>query len=149
MFTDEDMTNSIPKTRKMRLLCLGFLAAAMAGEQLASAQTPSTQGPPARILEKYNFQGTDREMVLREVTIPPGVSAPIHHHTVPGLVFIIEGVAESAYGSDPPRLYRTGETLQDRADVPHTLFRNADPNKPLRILTFYVAAKGQPYVEMP
>jgi hypothetical protein len=38
--------------------------------------------------------------------------------------------------------YRAGETLQDRADVAHTLFRNADRNRPSRILTFYVAAKG-------
>jgi hypothetical protein len=32
--------------------------------------------------------------------------------------FIVEGVAESAYGSDDPRQYRAGETLQDRVDIP-------------------------------
>jgi quercetin dioxygenase-like cupin family protein len=144
MSTNKDMT-----TKKIRLLYLCFLAGAMASGQLALAQTLSTRGLVARTLESRNIQGTDREMVLREVTIPPGVVAPLHHHTVPGLVFIVEGVAESAYGNDRPRLYRTGETLQDQADGPHTLFRNADPNKPLRILTFYVAAKGQPYVETP
>jgi quercetin dioxygenase-like cupin family protein len=88
-------------------------------------------------------------MVLREVTIPLGVIVPLHHHTVPALVFIVEGVVEKAYTSDPSRLYRAGETLQNRADVPHTLFRNADPNRPSRILTFYVAAKGQSYVVTP
>jgi quercetin dioxygenase-like cupin family protein len=149
MSTDKDVTNPMQKTSKMRLLHLGFLAGAMAGGQLALAQTQSTGGPPARILESYNIQGTDREMVLREVTLPPGAVVPLHHHTVPGLVYIVEGVAESAYGNDSPQLYRAGETLQDQADVPHTLFRNADPNKPLRFLTFYVAAKGQPYIVTP
>jgi hypothetical protein len=32
--------------------------------------------------------------------------------------FIVEGVAESAYGSDDPRQYRAGETLRDRVDIP-------------------------------
>jgi quercetin dioxygenase-like cupin family protein len=149
MSTAENMTNSIQKTRKMRLLHLGLFAGAMAGGQLALAQTPSAGPSTARILESHNIQGTDREMVLREVTFPPGMVVPLHRHTVPGLVFIVEGVAESAYGNDPPRLYRAGETLQDQAEVPHTLFRNADPNRPLRILTFYVVAKGQPYIETP
>jgi len=65
------------------------------------------------------------------------------------LVFVVEGVAESAYGNDPPKLYHAGETLQDLADIPHTLFGNADPDKPLRFLTFYAAAKGQPYLVTP
>jgi quercetin dioxygenase-like cupin family protein len=149
MSTEKDLTNSIQKTRKMRPLHLGLLAGAMADGEVALTQTLSTGGPIARTLESHNVSGTDREMVLREVTIPPGVAVPLHRHTVPGLVFIVEGVAESAYGNERPQLYRTGETLQYRADVPHTLFRNADPNKPLRILTFYVAGKGQPYIETP
>ena len=149
MFSLRDETHSRPKARKWRLWHLGFLAVAMTGGQLALAQTPSATGPTSRILESHSIPGTDREMVLREVTIPPGGVAPIHHHTVPGLVFVVEGVAESAYGDDAPKLYHAGETLQDVADIPHTLFRNADPNKPLRFLTFYAAAKGQPYLVTP
>ena len=111
-----------------------------------SSGRDATTGPTARILESRGIPGTDREMVLREVTMPPGGAAPLHHHPVAGLVFIVEGVAESAYGTDAPKLYHAGETLQDLANTPHTLFRNADPNKPLRFLTFYVAAMGQPYL---
>jgi hypothetical protein len=32
--------------------------------------------------------------------------------------FIVEDVAESAYGNDDPRQYRASETLQDRVDIP-------------------------------
>jgi quercetin dioxygenase-like cupin family protein len=146
MSGDIDRTNATRIT--MRLLQAGLLAAATVHGPLTLAQT-SAGGPPARILESHDMPGSDREMVMREVTIAPGAVAPLHHHTVPGLVFILEGTAESAYGNDPPRLYRAGESMQDRADVPHTLFRNTDPDRPLRILTFYVAAKGQPYVVTP
>jgi quercetin dioxygenase-like cupin family protein len=137
---------------KVKKLSIGsqFPGLAVAGTFFASLCLAQTQsGPAARILETQQISGTDREMVMREVTIPPGGAAPLHRHTVAGLVFIVEGVAESAYGNDSPKLYHTGETLQDVADVPHTLFRNADPNKPLRFLTFYAAAKGQPYVVTP
>jgi hypothetical protein len=125
----------------MRLLYLGFLAGGMAGGQLALAETLST-GITARTLESHNSQETDREMVLREVTISPGVIVPLHHHTVPGLSSLLRA------SPNKPTLviHRVSiapeKTLQDRADVPHTLFRNADPNRPSRILTFYVAAKG-------
>jgi hypothetical protein len=56
MSTDENMTNSIQKTRKMRLLYLGFLAGAMAGGQVGLAQTPNTGRPIARTLESHNVQ---------------------------------------------------------------------------------------------
>jgi quercetin dioxygenase-like cupin family protein len=149
MFSLQDEANSRHKAKKFRLWHSGLIAVAMTGGQLALAQTPSAAGPTARTLESHDIAGTDREMVLREVTIAPGGAAPLHHHTVPGLVFIVEGVAESAYGNDAPKLYHAGETMQDIADIPHTLFRNADPNKPLRFLTFYAAAKGQPYLVTP
>jgi quercetin dioxygenase-like cupin family protein len=143
------MSSSIQITRKTALSYLTFFAGAMAAGKFALAQTPGAGGRTSRTLESHDVQGTDQEMVLREVTFAGGVASSLHHHTVPGLVFIVEGIAESAYGDDPPRLYRAGETMQDRVGVPHTLFRNADPDKPLRILTFYVAAKGQPYLVTP
>lgn len=143
-------TKRFPRISGLRHLSV--VAAVLAGGQCALAQNQTTitaTGAIARLLENHDVPGTDREIVLREVTFPPGRVSPVHHHMVAGLVFILEGVAESAYGSDAPKLYRAGETMQDRADVPHTLFRNADPDKPLRILIFYAAAKGQPYVVTP
>ena len=92
---------------------------------LGSAQQAGFPGVIRKVLERLPLPGDNRELVVVEVTYPPGGVAPLHRHPVGGAVYIIEGVAESAYGSDDPRLYRTGETLQDRADIPHTLFRIA------------------------
>jgi quercetin dioxygenase-like cupin family protein len=102
-----------------------------------------------RILERAPMLGNDQELVMVEVIFPPGVAAPIHHHTVRGLNYIVEGVAESAYGSEAPRRYQAGETLQDFADIPHTIFRNPDPQKRLRFLIFYAAAPGRTYTIIP
>src|SRR5262245_27017740 len=99
---------------------------------VARARASGFQGVTRRALERMPTSGSDRELVLTEVTYPPGGTAPLHAHPVGGIVYILEGVAESAYGSDAPQQYSAGATLQDRMDVPHTLFRNCDSERPLR-----------------
>ncbi|WP_035966418.1 cupin domain-containing protein [Bradyrhizobium sp. YR681] len=101
-----------------------------------------------KVLERLPMPG-NQELMVVEVSYPPGGVAPLHRHPVAGAIYIVEGVAESAYGSDEPRQYRAGETLQDRADLPHTLFRNCDPDRPLRFLTIYVLEPGRSYTMEP
>jgi quercetin dioxygenase-like cupin family protein len=115
----------------------------MAEQQTAFA------GVTRKILQRLALPGDHRELAVVEVTYPPGGSAPLHRHPVGGVIYIVEGVAESAYGNDEPRQYRAGETLQDRADVPHTLFRNCDGERPLRFLTIYVLEPGRSYTTDP
>jgi quercetin dioxygenase-like cupin family protein len=118
-------------------------------EGQTGAQQAGFRGVTRRVLEHLPLLADHRELVVVEVTYPPGGSAPLHRHPVGGVVYIVEGVAESAYGSDEPRQYRAGDTLQDRADIPHTLFRNCDPERPLRFLTIYVLEPGRSYTMEP
>ncbi|GLR90928.1 cupin domain-containing protein [Bradyrhizobium iriomotense] len=115
----------------------------------ASAQQAGFVGVTRKVLERLALPGDQRELVVVEVTYPPGGVAPLHRHPVGGVIFIVEGVAESAYGDDEPRQYRAGETLQDRSDSPHTLFRNCDPERPLRFLTIYALEPGRSYTTDP
>lgn len=101
------------------------------------------------VLEQRPIAGTDQSMELILVTFQPGVSAPLHHHPVAGLNYIVEGTAESAYGSDTPKLYHQGDTLQDLPNVPHTIFRNPDKRKVLRFLIFANVHAGQAYSVVP
>jgi quercetin dioxygenase-like cupin family protein len=107
-----------------------------------NAASPVTR----RILERCPLPGAaGRELVVAEVTYPPGGAAPVHTHPVAGVVYIVEGVAESAYGADEPVRYAAGTTFQDQPNVPHTFFRNCDESRPLRILITYVLQPGQDY----
>jgi len=106
-------------------------------------------GVSRKILERLPLPGDNRELMVVEVTYPPGGVAPLHRHPVGGAIYIVDGVAESAYGDDTPRRYKTGDTLQDKADIPHTLFRNCDSERPLRFLTIYVLEAGRSYTMDP
>ena len=120
----------------------------MAEHSHASAPQSGFPGVTRKTLERLPMPG-NQELMVVEVTYPPGGVAPLHRHPVAGAIYIVEGVAESAYGSDEPRQYRVGETLQDRTDLPHTLFRNCDPDRPLRFLTIYVLEPGRSYTLEP
>jgi len=115
-------------------------------DPVSSTPVSGFQGVTRRVLERMPMLGGARELVLSEVTYPPGGRAPMHAHPVGGIVYILEGIAESAYGSDAPQQYSAGAALQDRTDVPHTLFRNCDSEHPLRFLTICVLEPGQSYV---
>ncbi len=112
------------------------------------SQQTGFAGVTRKILERVPLPG-NQELMVVEVTYPPGGVAPLHRHPVAGAIYIVEGAAESAYGSDEPRQYRAGETLQDRADLLHTHFRNCDPDRPLRFLTIYVLEPGRSYTLEP
>lgn len=119
---------------------------------LTSAYATGTSNIPPitrTVLEHHPIPGTDQSMELILVTFQPGVSAPLHHHPVAGLNYIVEGTAESAYGHDVPKLYREGDTLQDLPNVPHTVFRNPDKNKVLRFLIFTNLRADQTYTVAP
>ena len=123
----------------------------MTGHSDKSTSAPQTgfSGVTRKILARLPLPGDNRELMVVEVTYPPGGVAPLHRHPVGGAIYIVEGTAESAYGDEAPRKYKTGDTLQDRADIPHTLFRNCDPERPLRFLTIYVLEPGRSYTMDP
>lgn len=101
------------------------------------------------VLERQPIADTDREVEVILVVYPPGATAPLHHHPSPGFNYVLEGTAESAYGSEAPRQYHAGETFMDLANVPHTVFRNPDRKHVLRFLIVANVRANQPYTVVP
>ncbi|WP_218001766.1 cupin domain-containing protein [Paraburkholderia acidipaludis] len=139
---------------RRQFACTALAAAAtttglMSWSRPARAEAQSIQPVVRTLLEKRAIPGSDQEMQMMLVTFQPGVASPLHHHPVAGLNYIVEGMAESAYGDDTPRIYHAGETLQDLPNIPHTLFRNPSKSEILRFLIFTNLRPDQPYLIVP
>jgi quercetin dioxygenase-like cupin family protein len=111
--------------------------------------------PPApaisrTLLEHHDLQdmpGWESRLYLIEYG--PGVAAPVHHHPVVGMGYVVSGRFESAFEGEQPVTFGEGQSFTDRALVTHTLFRNPDPSKSLKFVLAYVVRKGEPVVETP
>jgi mannose-6-phosphate isomerase-like protein (cupin superfamily) len=89
------------------------------------------------------------ESRLYLVEYGPGVAAPVHHHPVEGVGYVVSGRFESAFEGEQPVMIGEGQSFTDRALVTHTLFRNPDASKSLKFVLAYVVRKGDPVVETP
>jgi hypothetical protein len=102
------------------------------------------------LLERYELpqmRGWENRLYL--VEYGPGVAAPVHHHPVRGLGYVLSGSFESAFGSEPSALVHAGQAFVERENQAHTLFRNPDPVNPLRFVISFVVRTGAPVVETP
>ncbi len=136
----------------LKWLAAWMLAAGVFGSiSPRTADAAEAAVPPITrtVLERRAIPGTDQEMQMILVVFQPGAASPLHHHPEPGLNYILEGTAESAYGKETPKRYHAGDTLQDIAGLPHTIFRNPDPHKVLRFLIFANLHAGEPYLIVP
>jgi quercetin dioxygenase-like cupin family protein len=137
-----------PMRSTAAILAAGTLA--LAGATAAADSANTTPAAVTRVeLAHSDVPGTDLETRLYLITYPPGAAAPLHHHPVEGLGYILEGAARSAYGQNPPVTLTEGQSFVDLADVPHTLFVNTNPRGPLRFLIAYTVKKGAPVIEIP
>lgn len=141
---------------KRRLFLGGMLGAAFAfSSKPLSAQIKapsdtivSSDGISRTTLERYeNSVGEEFRLVL--TSYPPGVELPAHHHPSVAHNYILEGVAESQYAGEELMKFTAGESYQDKAEAPHTIFRNPDTSSPLKYLIAYTVKKGQPFLIIP
>jgi quercetin dioxygenase-like cupin family protein len=141
---------------RRRLLLAGMMGAACTfSAKRLLAQTASSErtivssdGIIRETLQSYvNEAGEDFRMLL--VTYPAGVGLPAHHHPSVGHNYVLEGVVESQYVGEELHRFTSGQSYQDKADEPHTIFRNPDQTSALRYLLVYTVRKGQSFLIIP
>ncbi|MBD8899540.1 cupin domain-containing protein [Rhodanobacter sp. DHG33] len=143
------MKTAAPLQCILALLALPAIAATSANAPPA----PDAAATPASIsrieLEHSDVPGTDLETRLYLITFAPGIAAPLHHHPVEGIGYIVEGKARSAFGTEAPVTLTVGQGFHDQAMTAHTVFANADARKPLKFVVAYTVRKGSPVTEVP
>jgi quercetin dioxygenase-like cupin family protein len=136
------------------LLAMSFLGVACAARSAPHPPnvTSASPDPPISrtLLEHHDLaEMPGWETRLYRIEYGPGVAAPKHHHPVEGMGYVVSGSFESAFEGETPTVVHEGQSFTDRPLATHTLFRNADPSKPLTFIISYVVRKGDPVVETP
>lgn len=86
----------------------------------------------------------DREIVVLEVTYPPGASSPPHRHNAHTIVYVLEGTVVMQVAGGDRRTLKAGEVFHENPDDVHSVSMNASDTEPAKILVFFLKERGAP-----
>lgn len=128
--------------RAALLALAGVVGAARAPDALAQNQ-PAAGAPTRRNVIKQELPGDPpREMLLLEVTYPPGTGSPPHLHANGVMAFVVSGAIASQVNNGPEQVFRAGDAWWEPPGAVHRVSRNASTTEPATLLAIYVAPKG-------
>ena len=90
---------------------------------------------------------TRQEIVVLEVTYPPGNDSPVHRHNAHTIVYVLEGTVIMAVEGSEPQVLGPGEVFYESPDDIHSVSRNASDTETAKILVFFLKGKGAPTTE--
>lgn len=105
---------------------------------LASAQETAV----APLFQANVADVTDQEIVVLEVTYPPGNASSSHRHNAHTVVYVLEGTVTMQVEGGEPETLGPGEVFYETPEDVHSVSRNASATEPARILVFFLKKKG-------
>ena len=118
----------------IRLLIAGLLTG-FAGSALAQA---SVEG----LFQTDVADAVNQEIVVLEVTYPPGNRSESHRHNAHTLVYVLEGTVKMAVEGGETKTLGPGEMFYESPDDIHTVSMNASDTEPAKILVYFLKEKG-------
>lgn len=116
----------------LRLAAVLFIAMA----STAFAQTNRT------VLKRGDLTGTDKEIIISVIEVPPGSSIDRHTHPGEEAVYVLDGaILQFPDGKEVSR--PGGQAGINVRDVPHAGYKVVG-DKPLKLLTVHIVDKGKP-----
>lgn len=122
-----------------------FLGAALIS-QSGLAQAPAKPNLVHREVVPGMPRGEQQEVQVLTATIAPGQSTVIHTHRFPVTVFMLEGAFTLEMEGRAPVTVRAGQSLVEPPNIRMTGF-NRSPTEPIRLVIFYVADPGTPFLD--
>ncbi len=125
---------------------LSVLAAAATAPIVGTApaqQRATTPASTRRTIIKQDLPGDpQRDLILVEVTYPPGTGSPVHLHANGVMAFVVSGTVASKVGEEPERTFSAGSAWWEPPGAIHRVSRNASSTEPATLLAIYIAPKG-------
>ena len=119
----------------IRLLIAGLLTG-FAGSALAQA---SVEG----LFQTDVADAVNQEIVVLEVTYPPGNRSESHRHNAHTLVYVLEGTVKMAVEGGETKTLGPGEMFYESPDDIHTVSMNASDTEPAKILVYFLKEKAK------
>ncbi|SHJ31659.1 Cupin domain-containing protein [Bradyrhizobium lablabi] len=115
---------------------------ALVGVSLLVSATSHAQSSKRTELTKGDLTGTNMEIVVGTVEVPPGASGVLHTHPGDEAYYIIDGA--TALLPDGKQInFEPGVARINVRDVPHGAFQVIG-DKTLKLLTVHIVDKGKP-----
>lgn len=103
----------------------------------------SAQGSAVQSLFQTDVANVqDQEIVVLEVTYPPGHNSTSHRHNSHTIVYVLEGTVKMAVAGGDTRTLNPGDVFYENPDDVHTVSMNASDTEPAKILVFFLKEKG-------
>ena len=115
-------------------------AAASAGAAAAAQQGPASGSSTRRDVIKQELP--PRDLILLEVTYPPGTGSAPHLHANGVAAFVVSSLVASKVGDAPEQTFHAGDAGWEPPGSIHRVSRNASTAEPATLLAIYVAPKG-------
>jgi len=124
------------------------IATLMAATTTAAAQAPATAKAEEILKEVVAGmpRGEQQEVRVFTATLKPGDRTPFHTHRFPVAAYVLEGAFTLELEGRPPLIVKAGEAILEPPNVRMTGFNRAAENT--RIVIFYVAEPGTPFLDM-
>jgi quercetin dioxygenase-like cupin family protein len=91
---------------------------------------------------------TNQEIVVLEVTYPPGNKSASHRHNAHTIVYVLEGSVTMAVLGGETKTLGPGDVFYENPGDIHSVSMNASETEPARILVYFLKEKGAATTEM-
>lgn len=90
---------------------------------------------------------SNQEIVVLEVSYPPGVKSASHRHNAHTVVYVLEGTVIMQVAGGEKKTLTAGQVFYETPDDIHSVSMNASDTEPARILVYFLKEKGAPITE--
>ena len=90
---------------------------------------------------------SNQEIVVLEVTYPPGSKSSSHRHNAHTVVYVLEGSVIMQVEGGEAQTLQPGEVFYETPEDIHSVSMNASDTQPAKILVFFLKEKGAPNTE--
>lgn len=118
-----------------------LLAAGVAVPALAQTSTVNS-------LFQTDVDGaSNQEIVVLEVSYPPGVKSASHRHNAHTVVYVLEGTVIMQVAGGERKTLTAGQVFYENPNDIHSVSMNASDTEPARILVYFLKEKSAPITE--